>query len=134
MKKVAIPEKMQKFYGTGIMLHPDKEMIVAMMQKIPVGKVTTIDNLCRKLAQEHRTNVTCPMRTSNFVKTITETCSNDNTITPFWRVIRKNHLLVNSPFTELCAEHLKKEGFHINRNSKGEFEVLDVESRLFTFL
>ncbi len=133
MKIVAIPEKMQKFYGTGIMLHPDIEMVEAMIQEIPFGKVATIDTLCEKLAQDHNTNITCPMRTGNFVKAITEACSNSNGSIPFWRVIRKNHLLINSPFTELCAENLKKEGIQVKRNSKGEFVVHEVESRLFAF-
>ena len=36
MKKVAIPEKMQKFYGTGTMLHPDKEVVAALIKEIPL--------------------------------------------------------------------------------------------------
>ncbi|MGD1958080.1 MAG: hypothetical protein ACFB2Y_04460 [Fulvivirga sp.] len=130
MKKVAIPEKMQKFYGTGTMLHPDKEMI----KEIPAGQVTTIDALCRKLAYDHNTDVTCPMRTNNFIKAVTETYSDGSRSIPFWRVIRKNHQLINSHSTELCAENLKKEGFQVNENNKGEFEGLNVEKRLFTFL
>ena len=74
------------------------------------------------------------MRTTNFVKTITEIYANVNESSPFWRVIRKNYLLINSPFVTLCAKNLEKEGFVISQNSKGEFKVDNVEDRLFTFL
>ncbi|MEM0939158.1 MAG: hypothetical protein AAGI25_05110 [Bacteroidota bacterium] len=135
MKKVAIPEKMQKFYGTGTMLHPDQQMVELVIKEIPVGRVATIDSLCQRLALDHDTDVTCPMRTANFLKTIAEMHSelNDNESIPFWRVIRKNHLLIKSSFTARCAENLEKEGFQVN-HSKGEFKVLNAKGRLFTFL
>ena len=134
MKKVAIPEKMQKFYGTGTMLYPDEEMIESAIKEIPAGRVATIDSLCNRLARDHDTNVTCPMRTTNFVKTIAGIHSERSDSIPFWRLIRKNHLLINSPFTMLCAELLEKEGFLVDRNSKGEYKVQNPKDRMFTFL
>ena len=134
MKKVAILEKMQKFYGIGTMLHPDQEMVESMIREIPAGKVATIDSLCDRLARDHDTNVTCPMRTTNFVKAISEIHSGLSDASPFWRVIRKNHLLINSPFTRLCVENLENEGFQVNQNRKGEFKVQNLKNRLFTFL
>ena len=132
MKKVPIPEKMQKFYGSGTMLHPDQEMVENMIKAIPVGKVATIDSLCQKLAQDQDVEVTCPMRTSNLVKTVMKT-STDPAI-PYWRIIRKNNLLINSPFTPQCAELLEKEGVQVNQNSKGEFKVNFTENQSFCFL
>lgn len=133
MKKVAIPKKMQKLYGIGTMLHPDKEMIESMVKEIPVGRVATIDLLCDRLARDHNTNVTCLMRTTNFLKAIIETHLNNSESIPFWRVIRKNHMLINSPFTKLCVENLEKEGFKVNQTSKGEFKVEYPDNRLFSF-
>lgn len=133
MKKVAIPEKMQKLYGIGTMLHPNKEMVESMVKEIPVGRVATIDSLCDRLSKDHNTKVTCPMRTTNFLKAIIETHLNHSESIPFWRVIRKNHMLINSPFTKLCAENLEKEGFQVNQTSKGEFKVECPEDQLFTF-
>ena len=134
MKKVAIPEKMQKFYGIGTMLHPDKALVENILREIPIGKVATIDSLCQRLARDHNTDVTCPMRTGNLVKALMETTADRSASIPCWRVIRKNHLLINSPFTALCAENLEKEGFQVNQNSRGEFKVLNAKDRLFTFL
>ena len=134
MKKVPISEKMQKFYGTGNMLHPNEELVESVIKEIPIGRVATIDSLCDRLARDHDTNVTCPMRTTNFVKTITKIYSNRDESIPFWRVIRKNHLLINSPFMTLCAENLEKEGFQVNQNTKGELKVQNPKDRLFTFM
>lgn len=134
MKKVAIPAKMQKFYGIGTMLHPDKEMVEAMIKEIPVGKVATVESLCHRLARDHGTKVACPMRTSNLVKAIMEKPNGSNVSIPFWRVIRNNHMLINSPSTALCAENLEKEGFQVSQNSKGEFKVRNAQDRLFIFL
>ncbi len=116
------------------MLHPDKEMIESVIKEIPAGKIATIDSLCDRLARDYDTNVTCPMRTTNFVKTIAEIRSRSHESIPFWRVVRKNYLLINSPLTALCAENLEKEGFQVNQNSKGEFKVQNPEDQLLTFL
>ncbi|MEM9329574.1 MAG: hypothetical protein AAGA85_28200 [Bacteroidota bacterium] len=133
MKKVGIPEKMQKFYGFGTMLHPDEEMVGAMIGQIPEGKVATINSLCERLAMDHDTNVTCPMRTSNIVKAMMQIAGDASASIPSWRVIRKNHLLINSPVTAQCAEKLQKEGIQVHQNSKGEFKVQGASDRLFIF-
>ncbi|MFY0599931.1 MAG: MGMT family protein [Cyclobacteriaceae bacterium] len=134
MNIVDVPEKMQKFYGSGKMLHPDVAMVEELVRMIPNGKVVLIDSICEKLATDHGTDVTCPMRTGGAVKKIIETYAleEDQSI-PFWRVIRKNHMLVNSSFTEICAANLRKEGFQVEEKAKGEFRVAGVEEMLFEF-
>ena len=74
-----------------------------------------------------------PCGQENLVKEIMKTTADDGSI-PFWRIIRKNHLLINSPYTELCAENLRKEGFQVNQTGKGAFRVEDAEDQLFTLL
>ncbi|MCR9253477.1 MAG: MGMT family protein [bacterium] len=133
MNIVPIPEKMQKFYGTGTMLHPDKEMVAELVQEIPFGKVATIETICTKMAKQQNTDVACPMRTGNFVKAFTEMYSDNETLVPYWRVIRNNHLLINSNYTERCADMLKQEDFELRQNSKGEYMVVSIENRLFDF-
>lgn len=133
MKKVAIPSKMEKFYGAGTMLHPDKESVEELLAIVPLGKVATIDSICQKLARDNQTNVTCPMRTGNFVKRIIESSYNEETDLPFWRIIRKNYMLINSELINECADRLREEGFEVRQNSKGEFTVLNAEKRLFNY-
>ncbi len=134
MKKVLIPEKMQRFYGTGTMLHPDRGMIESIIKEIPAGRIATIDTLCKRLAHDNGTSVTCPMRTTNFVKTIAEVQSQNPKPIPFWRVVRKDFRLINSPHAALCTKNLEKEGFKVTQNSKGEFKVQNPKDKLFTFL
>ena len=133
MKKVTIPEKMQKFYGTGIMLHPDLEMIEDLVKHIPYGKIVTIEVLCHKMSMDHDTHVTCPMRTGNFMKSIIEKRADDTSDMPFWRVIRTNHLVINSRHKELCVKKLENEGIEVKENAKGEYLVHNEHNYIHTF-
>lgn len=133
MKKVSIPEKMQKFYGVGIMLHPDIEMVEELVKLIPHGKVATIDTICQKLAGDYGAKVTCPMRTASAIKSIAELTSLNDVSVPFWRIIRKNHLLINSSQIERCVDNLVQEGFKLSQTAKGDFKLMDINEKLFAF-
>ncbi|TRX62735.1 hypothetical protein FNH22_01160 [Fulvivirga sp. M361] len=132
---VNVPEKMQKFYGTAKMLHPSIEMIEEAVKIIPIGKVATIESLCIKLSDDFGTDVTCPMRTGNGIKKITETLFStdiDHTI-PVWRVIRSNSLMINSKHVEQCATKLEKEGVGFSFTKKGEIKVDAGPEILYSF-
>lgn len=43
-KIIDVPEKMERFYGKGEMLHPTNEIIEDAIRRIPFGKVTTADS------------------------------------------------------------------------------------------
>ena len=132
---VDIPEKMQKFYGKGKMLNPDIAMVEKALRKIPYGKVAMIGSICDGMAQNHQVKVSCPMRTTHAIKMITEQYAMEDVkdATPFWRVVRNNHKLINSPYTKLCADLLAEEGFKLSE-SNGEVKVLAVPDRLYYFL
>jgi len=135
-KIVSIPVKMEKYYGKGSMLHPASEDIEALIQTIPIGKIATIETLCQKLSNDFGTNVTCPMRTGNAIKKIAENYfsnQNDNII-PFWRVIRKDSMLIKSKVYEFCASRIEDEGFHLSYSKSGAIKVhFDSEEVLFHF-
>ncbi len=137
MKKHAIidiPEKMQKYYGRGKMLHPDTESIEAALQMIPPRRVVTVEALCRKLSDDFGTHVTCPMRTTNILKRITERPLADESDTiPFWRVIRNNRTIINSKMKEACAAKLEQEGLTLEFTEKGEISVDTTPERLYSF-
>ena len=133
MKTVAIPEKMEKFYGTGTMLHPDQDLIEDLLRKIPQGKVATIDTLCEKMASDHGTNVTCPMCTSNILKKMAEHLSTMEASIPFWRIIRANLLLINSKNLDFSVARLEEEGWQLERTKKGDYELLTKGKELFRF-
>ena len=124
-KIVDIPSKMEKFYGKGTMLHPSIEEVEALVKMIPKGFVVTIDAIAKQLAKEANTDVTCPMRTGNAIKKISERYSNDNINfdVPFWRVIRSNKMVVKTKNYEFWATVIEKEGFTLSFPKANEIKV-----------
>ncbi len=135
-KIIDIPVKMEKYYGKGKMFHPSIEVIEDILKIIPHGKITTIDILCKKLASDFGTNVTCPMRTGNAIKKIIEKFSNDNSnvTIPFWRVIKKDKTIINSKHYEFCASKLEDEGFALSFIDSEKVKVLFDSKNVFSFL
>jgi alkylated DNA nucleotide flippase Atl1 len=134
-KIVAIPIKMEKFYGKGTMLHPSVEAIEELIKTIPRGSVVTIDTLAKRLAIDFGTDVTCPMRTGNAIKKIAEryTSTTIDFQVPFWRVIRSNKLIIKSKNVEFCASLIEDEGFKLLFTKSGAIQ-LDVDSSsMFAF-
>ncbi|WP_298503476.1 MGMT family protein [uncultured Maribacter sp.] len=134
-KIIDIPTKMEKFYGKGKMLHPSIEEIEELVKTIPKGFVATIDALAKRLAKDFGTDVTCPMRTGNAIKKISERYSNDNIDlkTPFWRVIRSDKMIIKSKNFDFCASKIEDEGFKLLFTKSGAIK-LDVNgNRMFFF-
>jgi len=97
VKIVPIPTKMEKFYGSGSMLHPELDQIKDTIAKIPKGKVASIDTLGSFLAKEYGTDVTCPMRLGNGIKKLSkESLDREQAEVPFWRVIKKDKKMIKS--------------------------------------
>ena len=135
-KIVAIPTKMEKFYGKGTMLHPSVEDIEELVKTIPEGFIATIETLGKRLASDFDTDVTCPMRTGNAIKKIAERYLDETTNAPevpFWRVIRTNNLVVKSKNYELGASKIEDEGFSLTYMKSGEIKVVVDTTRIFTF-
>ncbi len=128
-KIVPVPEKMEKYFGRGTMLHPDIEMIEELIEKIPKGKVTTTDTLAKKLAADFGSDVTCPMRTGNHLKSLSKMDSN----VPFWRVIKTDRKMIKLHDYEHWAAVLEKEGFKLQFTKSNDIKVLAQESQIFQF-
>ena len=132
---VNIPVKMEKFYGKGKMLHPSIDDVEALLKMVPKGKITTIEALAKRLAQNFGTDVTCPMRTGNAIKRISDRYvdeSFDEQI-PFWRVIRSNQQLIKSKNYERSAAQIETEGFELTYLKSKEVKVSYSEDQLFLF-
>ncbi len=119
-KIVPIPEKMEKYYGKGNILHPSQEDVSRYISEIPYGEVMNIKQLCEKLANEYGTQVTCPLRTGNFIKKLAKA---GNEEVPFWRVVRSDGLLVKMENLEHWAVKLEDEGIELTLTSKGKIKV-----------
>lgn len=115
IKIVSIPQKMEKYYGKGTMLHPELDRVRELVNQIPRGKVATIDLLAKKMADDVGADVTCPMRTGNAIKRLAGDFHEElNDPTPFWRVIRTDKALVKTGAYDFCAAKLEEEGFELN--------------------
>ncbi len=134
-KIVPVPEKMQKFYGVGQMLHPAMEMVEELIALIPKGKVVTIDAIAKKLATNYNTDVTCPMRTGNHLKSISKMYTLDNfkNSMPFWRVIRTDKRMLKLNNYEYWAAQLEKEGFTLEYTKSNEVKIKLSEDQLYLF-
>lgn len=132
---IDIPVKMEKFYGKGKMLHPDQGRVEELIKEIPFGKITTIDELAKKMAKDVGVELTCPMRTGNNVKKTTERLAgeNMNSEIPFWRVIKKDKMILKSKYDALCASNLEQEGFRLSYPKEGKIKVDVDEQDLFCF-
>ena len=132
---VSIPVKMEKFYGKGTMLHPSADEIEALIKTIPQGSLATIDALCKRLANDTGVNVTCPMRTGNAIKKISEQYSSNyvDTNIPFWRVIKSNKQIIKSKNYELWASKIEDEGFELDYTKLGLIKVNVDDSKMFSF-
>jgi len=96
------------------------------MRKIPVGEVTTINEIRAKLAQEHGATIGCSM-TTGILAWIAANAANEaaeegkRNITPYWRTLKPGGQL-NGKYpggVEAQIVCLEKEG-HIIESGKGK--------------
>lgn len=124
-KIIDIPEKMEKYYGRGKMLHPSVEMVEDVIRLIPLGSVATIDTIAKKMANEAGVDVSCPLRTGNAIKEIANRFLElplDQEI-PFWRALKKDGKVIKSNNYELAATRLEEEGFQMILVKNDEIKV-----------
>ncbi len=134
-KIVKVPPKMSHF-GKGMMLIPTPLLVDELVRKVGKGKLVTVSELRRRLAQDFSADLTCPLTTGIFLRIAAEAAEEDRAngrkrITPYWRVVKDDGRL-NPKFPggiDSQARYLKAEGFEINRKRKTP-RVEDFEPRL----
>jgi hypothetical protein len=135
-KLVEIPSRMQKRFGTGIMLIPAPIDVDWVIRKVPRGRLVTQSQIRAKLARDCHAKVACPMTTGIFVRIAAEAAEEDKRngkrrVTPYWRVVRDDGSL-NDKFpggTKLQAAYLQKEGHRLGK-AKGRPLVIDFDKHL----
>ena len=65
------------------------------MKKVPKGKLTTINEIRRKLAKKHKTTTACPIVTGIFAWIAANAAEEDikdgrKRVTPYWRTIKSD--------------------------------------------
>jgi len=120
-KIVDVPPKMQKFFGSGKMLHPTLKQVAEVVQNIPEGQVRTMQEVCDQLATAAGSDVTCPMRTGNAIKKMSKTAISHDL--PFWRVIRSDGQMIKLEDQDTWAARLAEEGAIITYTKNGSIKV-----------
>lgn len=138
---VEAPPKMAVKFGGRRMLIATLELIDELTNKIPKGKLATINALREKLANDFHADVTCPITTGIFTWIIAHKTEEDKAkglkkLSPYWRVIKEDGTLnPKYPDGEMQhAEYLVQEGFKIVPNRSGKkLLVKDFEKSMYKF-
>src|ERR1051325_1244372 len=116
-KVVEIPPSMQKRFGVGRMVIPKPLDVDGLIRRIKKGKLVTQAELRRRLAQDCRADVACPITTGIFVRIVAEAAAEalergKKSVTPFWRVVRDDGSLIEKfpGGVQAQAKRLRSEG------------------------
>jgi alkylated DNA nucleotide flippase Atl1 len=122
----------------GRLLVPKPLDVDAKMRKVKKGKLVTMRELRRSLAQDFGADDACPMTTGIMIRIAAEVAEEDlkegrKRITPYWRVLRNDGTL-NPKYpggVQRQADYLTAEGYLIERTGKKKLpRVGDFEKRL----
>jgi alkylated DNA nucleotide flippase Atl1 len=91
----AIDGNKSKRWGTGTFVIPAPMEVDAIMRQIPKGKLTTIDDIRKQLAQRHGATIACPITTGIFAwiaahAAAEATAEGRKQTTPYWRTLKTN--------------------------------------------
>jgi alkylated DNA nucleotide flippase Atl1 len=133
-----ITERMSQRWGTGTVVIPAPLEVDALMRSVPLGKVTTINDIREALAQKHGATIGCPITTGIFAWVAAHAADEaafggEKDITPYWRTLRSGGEL-NPKYpggAEEQAARLQEEG-HLIETGKGKnkMKVKDFEKKL----
>ena len=85
--------RMTKKWGEGLMVIPAPREVDALMQKVPRGKLTTINVLRSALARQHKADFGCPITTGIFAWIAAHAseeaaAEGRKRVTPYWRTLK----------------------------------------------
>ena len=130
---------MTKRWGEGTMVIPAPMEVKELMDKVPKGKLASINELRAALAKRHGTNIACPITTGIFAwiaAHAAEEAASDGAkrITPYWRTLKSGGEL-NAKYpggVEALRKQLQGEGHKVIQKGK-RYLVVDFEKRLVSF-
>jgi len=125
-KVVEGPPKWEKRFGGRKLLVATPTLIDGLIRKVEGGKLITIKQIRKRLAEDFKADSTCPLTTGIFVRIVSEVAEEDSragkqSITPYWRVVRDDGSLNEklAGGVEAQVAHLEKEG-HTIEPGKGK--------------
>lgn len=131
-----ITDKMSKRWGEGTVVIPAPIEVNDIMKTVPEGKLITIDNIRKKLAEKHSASIGCPLTTGIFAW-ISAHAANEaalegkTDITPYWRTLKTGGV-INEKYPggiNYQKQLLEREGHKVVQKGK-KYIVEDFEKRL----
>lgn len=107
-----------------------------IMQEVPPGKLITLAEICRKLAQKFQVDACCTLTTGIFTMTAANAAEEANqegkeNHNPYWRTLKMDGFL-NDKYPggqEFQRQKLEQEGFQIRKRGK-RYQVIDYDKYL----
>ncbi|HOI76392.1 MAG TPA: MGMT family protein [Methanofastidiosum sp.] len=131
-----ITEKMSKRWGEGTVVIPAPIEVNEIMRTVPEGKLITIDQIRKKLAEKHNASIGCPLTTGIFAW-ISAHAANEAAlegkadITPYWRTLKTGGI-INENYPggiNYQKQLLEREGHKVIQKGK-KYIVQDYEKML----
>jgi len=131
-----ITAKMSKKWGTGTVVIPAPTEVDEVMRKVPPGKLVTINDIRRVLAQKHGATIGCPITTGIFAWIAANAAEEQRQegvkdITPYWRTLKTGGV-INEKYpggVDAQRKLLEKEGHRVIQKGK-HLVVVDYEKAL----
>ncbi|MGZ8919954.1 MAG: hypothetical protein ACXW3L_03125 [Limisphaerales bacterium] len=127
-KVATIEGKLSTRWGKGTFVVPSPLEVKELMDKVPKGKLTSINELREALARKHGTTIACPITTGIFAWIAANAAeeaaqSGARRITPYWRTL-KNRGELNPKYPGGIAalrKRLEGEGHSVRQKGKRYF-------------
>ncbi|MEM2118730.1 MAG: MGMT family protein [Candidatus Bathyarchaeia archaeon] len=106
-----------------VLVNPSE--VVEVMRNVPKGKLVTIVEICKKIAEKHKVKTCCSLTTGIFIMIAANAAEEaarqgQNLGIPYWRTLKANGFL-NEKYpggAEAHKELLEKEGFKVTQKGK----------------
>ncbi|MEN6378203.1 MAG: MGMT family protein [Methanofastidiosum sp.] len=131
-----ITEKMSKRWGEGTVVIPAPIEVNDIMKTVPEGKLITIDQIRKKLADKHGASIGCPLTTGIFAW-VSAHAANEAAlegkadITPYWRTLKTGGV-VNEKYPggiNYQKQLLEREGHKVVQKGK-KYVIQDYEKKI----
>jgi hypothetical protein len=131
-KVFKIDQAKSKRWGEGTFVIPAPMEVNELMGRVPKGKLTTIDEMRKTLAERHGATIACPITTGIFAWIAAHAAAESpGTPTPYWRTLKSNGEL-NAKYPGGIAglkRKLQGEGHAVVQKGKRYF-IKDFQQRL----
>jgi alkylated DNA nucleotide flippase Atl1 len=126
-------KKMGAKSGDSVVLAPASD-VNELMKNVPKGKLLTLNEICKKLAEKHKADYCCTLTTGIFITIVANAVEEMSTDIPYWRTV-KNDGKLNEKYpggAEQQRKLLEREGhIVIERGRKHiKYYVKDFEKKV----